>query len=234
MTTNKMQKALRVGTVALCRLFATIFSPLVLADPLLAESLVDETRHNSAMQKETEAIAVEEVVSHLEGTMSTAAQAASDPNFVGVQMTTCRITLSDPQPQSVYLYQEQALADNLNAPYRQRFLQITPGDDNRINSLTFKPQNPEQWTGLCAQPNPSLNSAVLGDPFCTVSLRASSLGGYVGSTPTGGCPASARGAVSVTNVVVLHAAGMDTWDRGFDAQGNQVWGADDVPYRYRR
>jgi hypothetical protein len=26
---------------------------------------------------------------------------------------------------------------------------------------------------------------------------------------------------------------MDTWDRGFDANGNQVWGADGESYQYR-
>jgi len=27
---------------------------------------------------------------------------------------------------------------------------------------------------------------------------------------------------------------MNTWDRGFDATGNQVWGAKDKPYQFRR
>ena len=157
--------------------------------------------------------------------MSTAAQAARDPNFVGVQMTTCRVTPTDAQPGSVYLYQEQALIEDLAAPYRQRFLQVVPGDNNRIDSRTFRPDMPEAWAGLCSHTEQPLLTMALGEPICTVSLRLSSVGGYVGSTPLAGCPANVRGAVSITNVVVLHENGMDTWDRGFDAEGNQVMGS---------
>lgn len=180
------------------------------------------------------------VAAHLEGAMDTTAQASTNPDFVGVQMTTCRIAvtgaLADEPSDAIYLYQEQALSDNLSEPYRQRFLQLSAGsasNNARIEALSFKPELPEQWTGLCDQTQPVIPHSSLGEPVCTVSLRVSSLGGFVGSTPAGGCPASVRGAVSITNVVVLHADGMDTWDRGFDAQGNQIWGAEDIPYRYR-
>ncbi|MEL6554244.1 MAG: chromophore lyase CpcT/CpeT [Cyanobacteria bacterium J06621_11] len=177
---------------------------------------------------------VESVASHLEGVMSTAQQAATDPNFVGVQMTTCRVNITNPQPNSVYLYQEQALTESLASPYRQRFLQIVPGENDRIQSLTFKPNTPEEWTGLCNQPNRNLSHSNMGEQTCTVSLRVATIGGFVGSTPAGGCAANVRGAISITNVVVLHDRGMDTWDRGLDAEGNRVWGAQDTPYQYRR
>ena len=202
----------------------------------LANVAVDAERLDSTAASDSTAVVsgVEAVARHLEGVMSTAAQASRDADFVGVQMTTCRVTPSDPQPNSIYLYQEQALIGRLSAPYRQRFLQITPGNNQRIESRTFKPDRPAQWVGLCAQPEPVVAITGLGESVCTVSLRASVVGGYVGSTPSIGCPANVRGAVSITNVVVLHENGMDTWDRGFDAEGNQVWGADTVPYQYRR
>lgn len=177
---------------------------------------------------------VEAVAAHLEGIMGTERQAEGDSNFVGVRMTTCRVVISSSQPDSIYLYQEQALIENLDSPYRQRFLQIAPGENQRVDSLTFKPENSHDWIGLCTRPNPTVSLDDLGEVACTISLRAASIGGFVGSTPAEGCPASVRGAVKITNVVVLHEAGMDTWDRGFDEQGNQVWGAQDIPYRYRR
>ncbi|MEM8807159.1 MAG: chromophore lyase CpcT/CpeT [Cyanobacteria bacterium P01_G01_bin.38] len=188
-------------------------------------------------------ISVDAVADHLEGVMDTSAQAAANPDFVSVQMTTCRVTVTEPAADSVYLYQEQALSDSLDEPYRQRFLQIAPGDGLRVESHTFKPDAPEQWVGFCNDPSGPVfdhrasndrlvPTAALGEQICTVALRPSPLG-MVGSTPSGGCPASVRGAVSITNVVVLHVDGMDTWDRGFDAAGNQVWGAEDEPYQYR-
>ncbi|MEL6605783.1 MAG: chromophore lyase CpcT/CpeT [Cyanobacteria bacterium J06614_10] len=182
---------------------------------------------------------VEAVVAHLEGVMDTTEQANHSDDFVGVQMTTCRVEVTEPETTAtetggVYLYQEQALVESLASPYRQRFLHIVPGDNYRIASHSFKPDSPEALVGLCEQPSPrAISAADMGEQVCTVSLRASAVGGFVGSTPLGGCVASVRGAVSITNVVVLHEDGMDTWDRGFDAAGTQVWGADSTPYQYR-
>ncbi len=223
---------------------------LGLAVPLQATANSQREGHALSSPSATE-LSVEAVAAYLEGVMDTTAQAAANPDFVGVQMTTCRITVTpsitdtsadasvdassdaDAIPDSIYLYQEQALSENVAEPYRQRFLHIIPGDNHRIDSRTFKPDVPEEYVGLCDQPAPVIAASELGESVCTVSLRASALGGFVGSTPAGGCPANVRGAVSITNVVVLHATGMDTWDRGFDAEGNQLWGAESIPYQYR-
>lgn len=193
-----------------------------------------------------EPTAIASVVTHLLGIMTTAEQASNDPNFVGVQMTTCQISVAGAMADSVYLYQEQALVENLSEPYRQRFLEIAPATNDAasrettngaaeyVQSNTFKPSNPSQWTDFCSQSTRRISTADLGEPACSVRLRPASIGGFVGSTPPEGCAANVRGAQSITNVVVLHSAGMDTWDRGFDANSNQVWGAEDIPYQYRR
>ena len=179
--------------------------------------------------------AVQEVANHLTGIMETTAQAEANANFIAVRMTTCPVVVPSPDPNTVYLYQEQALVDNLAAPYRQRFLQIALSDDGkRVESRTFRPPQTETLTGLCDEVVLRVVYATdLGEPVCTVALRPSSLG-YVGSTPPAGCPVSLRGATYLTNVIVLHENGMDTWDRGFDDDGIQVWGAQAEPYRYRR
>ena len=205
------------GTVT-ASFFLGIFSPLAAASP----------------KGEEPSLSITAVADRLVGVMDTSAQADADSNFVSVQMTTCRVAIADSAADSVYLYQEQALSEDLSAPYRQRFLQITPGDRQRIDSNTFKPENPEQWIGLCdrAAAERQVPAEALGDRVCTVALRASPLG-FVGSTPRSGCPTNVRGAASITNIVVLHEGGMDTWDRGFDAAGNQVWGAEETPYQYR-
>ncbi|MEL6331485.1 MAG: chromophore lyase CpcT/CpeT [Cyanobacteria bacterium J06626_26] len=174
------------------------------------------------------------VVGYLTRTMDTTAQAERNPRYVGVRMTTCPIQITGQADQDgVYLYQEQALSDSLESPYRQRFLHIVlSADATRIESRTFKPSMPDLWTGLCQQAEPVVDASNLGDLICVVGLRPSSLG-YVGSTPEEGCPVNLRGAVRLTNTVVLHQDGMDTWDRGFDVNGIQVWGARAEPYQYR-
>lgn len=177
---------------------------------------------------------VQSVVSHLVGVMDTSTQAANNPKKSNVRMTTCKITITQ-APNSVYLYQEQALTQKLDKPYRQRILQIKPSSDNNtIESKSYKPQHPETLIGLCNKPETEriLNLTDIGESVCSVFLKPSQEG-YTGETPPQGCPANVRGAVRITNTIILRSDGMDTWDRGYDAQGNQVWGADGESYQYR-
>ncbi len=177
---------------------------------------------------------VEAVVSHLVGVMDTSAQAAANPKAPSVRMTTCKVQINQPA-NSVYLYQEQALTKNLDNPYRQRFLEIKANaDSDTVESQSFKPENGKALIGLCSKPENErkLNLSNIGTPVCSVLLKPFQEG-YIGETPSQGCPANIRGAVRITNTILLHSRGMDTWDRGFDAQGNQVWGAANESYQYR-
>ena len=172
------------------------------------------------------------VVGHLTRPMDTTAQAARNPRYVGVTLTTCPIQVAGQE--GVYIYQEQTLVEAPDSPYRQRFLQIAlSADATRVESRSFKPAMPDAWVGLCQRAEPTVDPEALGNLVCVVALRPSSLGGYVGSTPSEGCPVNLQGAVRLTNTIVLHKDGMDTWDRGYDDQGVQVWGARAEPYRYR-
>lgn len=182
---------------------------------------------------------VKAVVSHLVGVMDTTAQAAKTPEAPSVQMTTCRVRVSPAptaaNPATIYLYQEQALTRSLEKPYRQRFLRIAPNSASQsIQSLTFELSSPETWAGLCRRSESErvIPSEELGKPICSLFLRHTDEG-YIGRTPVDGCPTDARGAVRITNLVILHEAGMDTWDRGFNQHGQQVWGATTEPYRFR-
>jgi len=183
---------------------------------------------------------VKEVASRLEGVMDTSAQAATHPKASNVRMTTCRVSVTGDESTTgnatIFLYQEQALSDNLVKPYRQRFLQLSASPYSRsVRSQSFKPTNPSAWTGFCNRPDVDrvLKLTDLGRPVCNVFLRPSGEN-YVGNTPANGCPANVRGAVRITNHIELYKTGMDTWDRGFDANGKQVWGAKAESYQFRR
>ncbi|HIK33525.1 MAG TPA: hypothetical protein IGS31_19565 [Oscillatoriales cyanobacterium M4454_W2019_049] len=176
---------------------------------------------------------VREVASYLVGTMDTSARAAIDRDAADVRMTTCPIRVADTD--ATFLYQEQALSLQLDRPYRQRFLEISPSTDNLgVESISYKPANPEAWIGLCDKPEVDRIVSVpdLGEKVCTIALQKDGEG-YWGTTPEEGCPTNYRGAVRVTNQVRLTEMTMETWDRGFDAEGNQVWGAQDDSYQYR-
>ena len=177
---------------------------------------------------------VESVVSHLVGVMDTTAQAMRDPQAPKVRMTTCRVNILG-KKDAVYLYQEQALVESLDQPYRQRFLAIRLADTpETVESQALKITEPDSVIGICNQELDSrqLSPLLLGKSPCSVYLKPKEEG-YIGITEAKGCPTNIRGAVKITNTIILHQQGMDTWDRGFDQAGNQVWGAQDKPYEFR-
>jgi hypothetical protein len=183
---------------------------------------------------------VQEVATLLEGDMDTSAQAAINPNAPSVRITTCRVTLNEATltttSNTILLYQEQALLNNLSNPYRQRFLQLSAMPlTQSVRSLSFRPVNPTTWIGLCNKPlgDRRVIPSELGIPICSVFLKRSG-DSYIGNTPVDGCPTNMRGATRITNRILLRRVGMDTWDRGFDATGNQVWGAQGESYQFRR
>lgn len=173
------------------------------------------------------------VAKSLEGVMTTSVVRDDSPE-IQVQMTTCRVEV-DKNKDSIFLYQEQGIVGSLDKPYRQRFLEITNSEesDNVVYSRSYKPENLEQWANFCNSEDKTVSKSSIGKLVCTVTLKTF-LTVYSGTTPPEGCPANVRGAVTITNRIILHQDGMDTWDRGFDESGNQVWGAEDEAYLFRR
>ncbi len=183
---------------------------------------------------------VKDVASRLEGTMDTSAQARANPKVANMRMTSCRIGINQNNTpstnKSIFLYQEQALSKELNKPYRQSFLEISSVNNGRtVRSLSYKPVNPQAAINLCNKPASErmvkLNE--ISKPFCTVFLTRSGEN-YIGINPSQGCPANERGAVKMTNTIVLGNTSMKTWDRGFDAKGKQVWGDESNAYEFRK
>ncbi|MFM6188814.1 MAG: chromophore lyase CpcT/CpeT [Planktothrix sp.] len=183
----------------------------------------------------------QKVVSYLTGVMETSAQAKAIPDAPSVRMTTCEVQLNSTPgsvkpSEGVFLYQEQALTRNLSQPYRQRVLEIKPSADrNRIESVSFKLINPKNWIGLCQKPLSErvISSQEIQNANCRVFLKPMGTE-YIGETQPGGCPTNFRGAVKITNTIKLDQQSMETQDRGFDAKGKQVWGAENRSYQYQR
>ena len=69
---------------------------------------------------------------------------------------------------------------------------------------------------------------------CTVTLRRGEDGSFQGGTVGKGCPGDLAGAAYATSDVLLTADSLVLWDRGFDSDGKQVWGATQGAYRFDR
>ena len=69
---------------------------------------------------------------------------------------------------------------------------------------------------------------------CTVYLERVSEGRFEGSTREDDCKSGLRGASYATSEVIVTVDGIESWDRGFDSQGEQVWGAEQGAYIFKR
>lgn len=135
------------------------------------------------------------------------------------------------------LYVETARADSLHQPYRQAIFQLYRyKGDIRLRTYELLADDVTRgiYTGLYAAPD--LFPAVSRDDLiATLDVALTERGGsYSGSTPYP-YPTGVGGAVEMTSEVALSATSFTTADRGYDAQGNIVWGAgENAVYTFQR
>lgn len=190
---------------------------------------------SAATAKGSKQPAHEELAGWLEGAMDSSAQAMRDRHFLDVRMTHCRVQVKEVREPAAFLYVEQALSLRLEAPYRQRILKLSPGPGGTVLSAVYEPAEPKRLVGLCQKPQSERVFALsdLGQSDCSVRLERKDAA-FIGSTPEGGCPSSLRGAQRVTSETQIRAEGMDSLDRGWAADGKQVWGSEHGPYQFRK
>jgi len=126
------------------------------------------------------------------------------------------------------LYSEVARADQTMTPYRQTLYAMYRYKGN-IRLRTYEIKWPEQskgmLVGIWAAPSyfPELTK---NDLIATLDVELSAAGsGFSGSTPYP-YPTGVGGAVEMTSKVDLSENRLVTADRGFDADGKVVWGAE--------
>lgn len=161
----------------------------------------------------------------LTGSFSSASQAAADPEFRDIRLHVARVWPN--RSDGIWLYVEQAAAESLDRPYRQRVYHLTQPTDTLFESQVLELPDPERRVGAwrLEQPLADLDPADLGArEGCAILLRRSG-NAFAGSTLGRLCESSHRGAAWATSEVILTADRMVSWDRGFDAAGVQVWGA---------
>lgn len=171
------------------------------------------------------------------GSFSSAAQAAADPkNYFDIRLHMTPIWPG--RGDAVWLYVEQAAAGRLDKPYRQRIYRLTQTGPNTFLSEVFTlPGDPLTFAGAYA--NPAMFASVTPDSLtpregCAIVLHRSQDGSFNGGTSGSGCASDLRGAAYATSQAHITADSLRTWDRGYDDQGAQVWGAEKGPYIFVR
>ncbi|KAK4256873.1 hypothetical protein QN277_006539 [Acacia crassicarpa] len=171
-------------------------------------------------------------------------QASRDPdNYFNIRTLTC--PAAELVDGSKVLYFEQAFWRTPQKPFRQRFLMVKPCPkelkcDVELN--TYAIRDMEEYKNFCdrSKDQRPQQEEVIGDiaePLTTIHLKRCPRGKrclYEGSTPPGGFPNSWNGAsYCTTELAVMKNKEIHTWDRGYDDDGNQVWGPKEGPYEFK-
>lgn len=171
-------------------------------------------------------------------------QASRDPdNYFNIRMLTC--PAAEMVDGSNVLYFEQAFWRTPQKPFRQRFYMVKPCPkelrcDVELSSYAIR--DVEEYRNFCDRPKDQrpLPEEVLGDigeHLATIYLNRCERGKrclYEGSTPPGGFPNSWNGATHCTSeLAIVKNNEIHTWDRGYDDDGNQVWGVKEGPYEFK-
>lgn len=169
-----------------------------------------------------------ELTAYLTGSFSSAAQAAADPDhYYDIRLR--MVPIWEYRDNGPWLYVEQAAADSLDRPYRQRIYQLIPTPEGTIRSVVYElPGDPLLYAGAWIEParlNAFEPEDLVRRQGCELVLRRKSDGSYVGGTIGKECASRLRGAKYATSEAVIRADEMITWDRGFSATDEQVWGA---------
>ena len=173
----------------------------------------------------------------LTGTFTSAGQAADDPeNYLEVELRTASIWAG--RDDGPWLYVEQAMAARRDRPYRQRVYRIVALGEASVRSDVYTlPGDALRFAGAWGEPEPL--AGVTPEDLalregCSITLEEIEPMEFVGSTSGTGCASALAGADHATSEVRIFPWGLETWDRGFDASGAQVWGAEAGPYRFVR
>lgn len=173
------------------------------------------------------------VYNWMQGHFDSETQAKTDKDYFPISLE-MRPILIEGQA-GLWLYVEQAMMSALDKPYRQRVYQVSVAPNGEIASAVFTLKNPEKFVQAWTKNTlATLNFEAL-EPRdgCTVYLKREQ-DAFVGGTQGKKCVSDLRGASYAVSNVRIDASQLTSWDRGFDNNDKQVWGAEKGPYIFLR
>lgn len=206
----------------------------VMATPLTSRP-AEANSTSIAAAEQADSAKLDDLASRLTGHFSSEAQSKRDPEFFDIHLHAVRIWTD--RTDGPWIYVEQARGDALDRPYRQRVYRLQAIEDGGIRSDVYElPGNARDFAGAWREP--SRLDAVSPEDLrlragCSVYLKFEN-DRWIGSTRGKGCSSNLSGASYATSEVDIDSLGMSTWDRGYDANDQQVWGSVKGPYRFDR
>lgn len=179
---------------------------------------------------------LDDLAACLIGSFSSEAQSKTSLSYWDIRLHMARIWPD--RTDGYWLYVEQARADHQNEPYRQRVYHLHRNSAGELESVVYEfPADPSIYAGTHKDPS-KLGSLQPSDlkkrDGCELVLTRVEDGSFKGATKGTGCLSSINGAAYASSEAHIKPEGLDTWDRGYDKDGKQVWGAKEGPYQFRR
>lgn len=136
-----------------------------------------------------------------------------------------------------WLYVEQAVASALEKPYRQRIYHVYLSGDTAVISDVYELNKPLRFAGAWKEKNllrELTSDSLISREGCAIILKKNQDGTFTGKTGNKTCKSTLRGATYASSEVTLSEEQMVSWDRGFNAEDKQVWGAEKGGYIFRK
>ncbi|MFM7813782.1 MAG: chromophore lyase CpcT/CpeT [Flavobacteriales bacterium] len=175
-----------------------------------------------------------ELQKFMQGNFSSRAQSQRDSTYFDIRLR--MVPIWENTSETFFLYVEQAIASSQDKPYRQRVYRVENHADTLFVSHIYTLPQPSRFVGLSGddplfqQLRP--DSLQLKDG-CAVYLRFDpNQHAFIGATERNTCPSDRNGASWTTSEVSLREDIMVSWDRGWNAAGVQVWGAEKGGYEF--
>lgn len=171
----------------------------------------------------------------LTGSFSSAAQAAADTNYFDIRLRV--VPAWTDRADGPWLYVEQATASAQDKPYRQRVYRLRDGGDGTFTSEVYALPGARRFAGAWRHEQPLAEltpDSLLVREGCAVVMRRGADGRFSGGTVGQACASDLRGAAYAVSEVTIGPDTIESWDRGFDAEGTQAWGATGGGYVFIR
>ena len=166
------------------------------------------------------------VYTYMAGEFNSEAQANTDSTFYHVRLQMYPIWKE--RKDGYWLYIEQAIAEAEDKPYRQRVYHLFIEGDTSIVSKVYEIKNATVYTGGYKEPEKLIKltaDSLIDRRGCSIYPSKMEDGSFKGSTPGKECLSALRRATYATSEVTIYPDRVISWDRGWDDNDRQVWGA---------
>ena len=169
----------------------------------------------------------------MQGSFDSKNQSMTDSNYFDITLHMYPIW----DNQGNFIYVEQSVSSMQEKPYRQRIYEIIKSSDSIFTSIIYKLPNDSLFVGAWRDPS-LLRDLKISElqklEGCEVNLKKVGENHYLGSTNEKSCPSVLYGAFYATSEVEILNDKIISWDRGFDNNDNQIWGATNGGYVFKK